>query len=159
MGRDKAALLVGGEAMADRVAAALVAAGALDVARIGGAAGDVDDDHPGAGPLGGVLTALRWSEAAITVVAPCDLLDPRPATFVALVAALDPGAVAAVPAADRPLPVALRASAADALGAAFAAGERSLHRALAALAVVTVPVEPAAIADADTPDDLPAGDR
>jgi len=159
MGRDKAALLVGGEAMADRVAAALLAAGAVEVARVGGAAGDVPDDHPGAGPLGGVLTALRWSGEQITVVAPCDLLDPRPATFAALVAALAPDVVAAVPAPDRPLPVALRQSAAEALGAAFAAGERSLHRALAGVAVVAVPVGSAAIADADTPGDLPAGDR
>ncbi len=157
MGTDKATLLVDGTPMAGRVAAALEAAGAVEVARIGGAASDVADDHPGEGPLGGALTALRWCDEQLLVVAPCDLLAPDPAAIGALVAALldAPGALAAVPAADRPLPLALRTSALEPLAAAFASGERSLHRALAPLAVVSVALDPAALADADTPEDLP----
>jgi molybdopterin-guanine dinucleotide biosynthesis protein A len=134
--------------------AALRAAGAVDVARIGGPAGDVADQHPGAGPLGGVLTALSWSDEQVTVVAPCDLLRPDPATFAALVAGLAPDALAAVPGVERPLPVALRAAAVAPLAAAFAAGERSLHRALRDVAVVTVAVEQTSILDADVPSDL-----
>lgn len=161
MGRDKATLGIDGLAMADRVAAALEAAGARVVARVGGTVGDVADLHPGEGPLGGVLTALRWCPEPMLVVAPCDLLAPDAAVFGRLVGALDaePGARAAVPARDRPLPLALRVTALDRLAAAFSAGERALHRALAGLAVVAVIIEPAALADADTPADLPRESR
>jgi molybdopterin-guanine dinucleotide biosynthesis protein A len=159
MGRDKAAIEVDGVAMADRVAAALAAAGASAVVRVGGPAGDVADDHPGEGPLGGVLTALRWAAAEqVLVVAPCDLVSPAPAAFAALVDALG-GSAAAVPDPDRPLPLALRPAALEPLAAAFGAGERSLRRALAAVAVVAAAVEPAAVADADTADELPPGAR
>ena len=161
MGRDKAAIEVDGTAMADRVAAALRAAGALEVARIGGATGDVPDDDPGEGPLGGVLTALRWSDEQVLVVAPCDLVSPSPGTFTALVAELvaSPGALAAVPDRDRPLPVALRATAEAPLRAAFVAGERSVRRALAGLDGAVVEVDGTGLDDADTPDRLPPGAR
>lgn len=161
MGRDKATLEVDGVGMADRVAAALEAAGATAVARIGGAVGDVPDLHPGAGPLGGVLTALAWSEAPVVVVAPCDLLAPDPRSFAALVAALGaaPSVLAAVAARDRPLPVALRTAAAGPLADAFAAGERAVHRALRTVPLVVVDLAAAAVADADTPADLPPGGR
>ncbi|HLM64354.1 MAG TPA: molybdenum cofactor guanylyltransferase [Acidimicrobiales bacterium] len=67
MGQDKAFLVVEGEAMVVRVARALRGAGAGEVVAVGGdAAGlrglglaHLPDDHPGDGPLGGVLTALR----------------------------------------------------------------------------------------------------
>lgn len=155
MGRDKAGIQIAGAPMADRVVAALRAAGAAEVTRIGGPTGDIADDHPGQGPLAGVLSALAWSPAPIVVVAPCDLLRPDASAFRRLAAAAS-GAVAAVPHPDRPLPIALRAEAARPLAAAFAAGERSLRRAVAALAVVVV-VELAddAVADADEPGDLP----
>lgn len=154
MGRDKAALEIEGVAMADRVAAALRAAGAEDVMTIGGAFGSVPDDHPGAGPLGGVLTALRRATTPVTVVAPCDLLAPDPAAIGALLERLG-AELAAVPAAERPLPIALRAAAIEPLAAAFAAGERSLRRAIAGLEVAVVELDPASVADADTPADLP----
>lgn len=161
MGRDKAAIEVDGVAMADRVVAALRAAGALEVARIGGPLGDVADAHPGEGPLGAVLTALRWSAEQVLVVAPCDLVAPSPSAVAGLVAALleSPAVVAAVPSADEPLPIAMKAVIAEPLGAAFAAGERSLRRALAGLPLAVVELESAATADADTPDELPPGAR
>jgi molybdopterin-guanine dinucleotide biosynthesis protein A len=67
MGRDKAFVVVDGEPMVVRVARALQGAGAAEVVAVGGdeaglsAVGlaHLPDDHPGEGPLGGVLTALR----------------------------------------------------------------------------------------------------
>src|SRR5205823_7736929 len=96
MGRDKALLRVDGEAMAVRTAHALHDAGAVEVACVGGdlpalrVLGLVafDDEHPDAGPLGGVLTALAWTAEPITVVTPCDLLVPSPQVFGDLVDAL-----------------------------------------------------------------------
>lgn len=158
MGRDKSAIEIGGAAMADRVVAALRGAGADDVVRIGGPSGDIADDHPGEGPLAGVLAALAWSTASIVVVAPCDLLAPDASAFARLAASAG-DALAAVPALDRPLPIALRAEAAAPLAAAFAAGERSLRRAVAALPVVVVEVPDGALADADEPRDLPPDAR
>jgi molybdopterin-guanine dinucleotide biosynthesis protein A len=156
MGRDKASLLVDGQPMAVRVAAALDEAGAAAVTCIGPPVGDlagIPDLHPGEGPLGGVLTALGWAGDVVVVVAPCDLLVPDPRAFTALAAAADPVAVAS---ADRPLPVAVAPAAAEPLRAAFAAGERSVRRALTAsdLRVTAVAVRPEALADADTPADL-----
>jgi len=81
MGRDKATLEIDGVAMARRVADALIAAGCAPVVAVGGDATRlgaigipvVDDDWPGEGPLGGIITALRHSERAAVVVAACDL--------------------------------------------------------------------------------------
>ena len=161
MGADKATLVIGGVAMAARVAAALRDAGAVDVAVVGlPVEGEhhVADRHPGAGPLGGVLSALAWSEGRRLVVAPCDLLTPDPAAFGALAGALETsGALAAIAGLDDPLPVALRAEAAGLLEAAFAAGERSLRGGVAVLDPIVVDLPGAAIADADTRDELPPG--
>lgn len=160
MGRDKATLPIDGVAMATRVAGALRSAGASRVAVVGIAVGGeehVPDDHPGEGPVGGILTALNWAKSGILVVAPCDLLHPDSAAFEALTRGLDDaGGAAAWTGADDPLPAALDvATAAPALRAAFAAGERSLRGAIALLAPALVALPAAALADADTPDDLP----
>jgi molybdopterin-guanine dinucleotide biosynthesis protein A len=165
MGRDKALVEVDGESMAVRVTRAVRDAGAVDVFCVGGDAHALralglvvmDDDHPGAGPLGGLLTGLRTATQPIVLIAPCDLVAPSPSPFRALVDALAGGdALAAVPIVDgqwRPLPAALRAAALPQLAAAFAAGERAVHRAIEHLNVVAVDVGP--LADADTPEDLP----
>jgi molybdopterin-guanine dinucleotide biosynthesis protein A len=104
------------------------------------------------------LVALSASALPITLVAPCDLVDPRREGFAELVAALDGStrARAAVPLIDRtwrPLPCALRSTALPALDDAFAAGERAVHRGLAGLE--RVEVEAGSFRDADTPGDLP----
>lgn len=157
MGRRKADIELDGVAMAERVALALRAAGAVAVARIGD---EVPDRHPRQGPLGGVLTALAWSAEAVTVVAPCDLLDPSADAFRWLVDALLGGeALAALAGVDQPLPIALRAAAAVPLQARFDAGERAIRAAVASLPVATASLPPAALADADTPEDLPPGAR
>lgn len=170
MGRDKATLEVGGVAMAVRVADALRAAGADEVRAIGGDAAALErlglevqpDDEPARGPLGGTLTAVRTASRPFVAVLACDLLAPSAAAIEATVTALRsrPDAVGAVPVVDghhqwthavwRTQP------ARDALSAAWRTGARSLRRAARGLTVVEVRgLDPAAVADADTPGDLP----
>lgn len=164
MGRDKALLPIDNVPMATRVVRALEDAGATEVACVGG---DIDalralghfaivDEHPDAGPLGGVLTGVAWASEPITVVAPCDLLLPSAGPFRELVAALtESDAMAAVPIVDgrwRPLPAALRSSVLTRLSESFASGERAVHRAVERLDFLAVDV--GALPDADTPEDL-----
>lgn len=175
MGRDKALLEVGGAAMARRVADALAAAGAEPVVAVGGDGAGlralglafVPDDDPGAGPLAAVATALRalpGDDDAVVLVVACDLVRPSPAAMAAVVRALHqaPAADLAVPTdGERPQwgHAAWRARVRPLLDARLAAGERSIHRAVASagLAVVEVRGVPGAdLADADTPADLPA---
>jgi hypothetical protein len=83
---------------------------------------------------------------------------PDPGSLAALAAAVGAGAAVAVPALDRPLPLAVGPEGAGALRQAFDDGERAVHRAVAAVVgVVVVPIE--GFADADTPDQLPPGAR
>jgi molybdopterin-guanine dinucleotide biosynthesis protein A len=173
MGRDKALLPVGDPpvALARRVADALVAAGCPDIACVGG---DLDalvalgldavpDDHPGEGPLGGVVTGLRVAAHPMVVVLACDLPRIDGATVRGLIRELQarPTAAAAVPEVDGHRQVhagAYRRTARAALAAAFDAGERSLTRALAPLEVVAVThLDPRALVDADHPEDLADG--
>src|SRR5208282_447595 len=79
MGRDKALLEVGGVALIVRTArlvesvvGAPVVIGGTDACRSLGLA-SIADDWPGAGPLGGIATALRASNAAWNLVVACDL--------------------------------------------------------------------------------------
>ena len=162
MGTDKALLEVDGVAMAVRVAEALRTAGAGRVVAVGGdgealvALGldVVSDDHPGEGPLGGILTALAAVEDDVVVVLACDLPDPDPAAIRRVVEALGEADVAAPP--GELLHAAYHRRAQARLAAAFAAGERAPRRAVEGLHVVAVHDLPAgALADADTPDDLP----
>jgi molybdopterin-guanine dinucleotide biosynthesis protein A len=161
MGTDKALLEVDGVALAVRVADALRAAGANRVVAVGGdgpaltALGldAVADQHPGEGPLGGILTALAAVDDEVVVVLACDLPDPDPAAIRRVVAALGEGDVAAPP--GELLHAAYHRRAEGHLAAAFAAGERAPRRAVEGLRVVEVAdLPPAALADADRPDDL-----
>ncbi|MBI2708387.1 MAG: molybdenum cofactor guanylyltransferase [Actinobacteria bacterium] len=169
MGRDKAFVELEGLPFACRVDAALRAGGAERVVAVGGDAdrltaiglAPVPDDHPGEGPLGGVLTALRFCGDALVVVAACDQPWLDGATVGRLIGALAgrADAAAAVPSiAGRrvPLPVVLRGDrAGPALRAGFAAGTRSLLDGLAELRAVEVPgLAPAALRDVDAPEHL-----
>jgi molybdopterin-guanine dinucleotide biosynthesis protein A len=178
MGRDKALIAVDGRPLAARVADTLASAGAGRVVAVGGdvaglrAAGldAVPDDDPGEGPLAGILTALgelapgpapRDVGIGIVFVAACDLVSPDAAAVRATVAAL-----AAAGDADIAVPVvggrrqwlhaAWRRGVRPPLAAAFAAGERSVHGAvaLAGLRVAALALAPEPVADADTPADL-----
>lgn len=176
MGRDKALIPVRGTPLAVRVADAIAAAGATRVVAIGGdlaalrASGldAVPDADPGEGPLTGILTALgTLTDAAdapgVVFVAACDLLGPEPAAVRATIAALamaDESVAVAVPVAGARrqwLHAAWRTAARVRLAAAFAAGERSVHGAVAAaeLLLREFPLAPAVVADADVPADLP----
>ena len=180
MGRDKALLEVDGEPMARRVAGTIQAAGAVEVVAIGGdktalqalGLAVVPDRWPGEGPLGGLVLSLEMCSADIVFVAACDLVAPSPNAIRSTVAWLveHPDADIAVPshatgpgerqARDEPsqwMHCAWRRQAVASLRARFAGGERAINRAVrdTGLAVVTVPgVDPAALADVDTPEDL-----
>ena len=132
-----------------------------DARRRGALAGlDVEavaDDHPGEGPLGGLLTALRIARHDVVLVVACDLVAPSPAAFTATVAALGDADVA-VPASTEWLHAAWHRRVVEPLRQQFAAGERSIRRAVQASGLTVVRaagVDPAAVADADTPEDLP----
>ena len=79
MGRDKALLDLAGESMIVRTARLLRSVTGLPTIigspetyqRLGLRA--IRDDWPGAGPLGGIATALRASEAAWNLIVACDL--------------------------------------------------------------------------------------
>jgi molybdopterin-guanine dinucleotide biosynthesis protein A len=171
MGVDKALLVVDGEPMVVRAAAALADAGASEVSVIGGDAGvlaslglrTVADRWPAEGPLGGLVTALDGARADVVVVLAADLLRPDPAAIrgvVDVLARVD-GADLAVPIVDgraQWLHAAWRRGCRGHLEQEFAAGERAIHRAVAASGLVVVDatdLPAAAVADADTPDQLP----
>jgi molybdopterin-guanine dinucleotide biosynthesis protein A len=169
MGQDKAFVDWHGRPLVAVAAAALAGAGAAPVLAIGGDAArlrdaglvPVSDDHPGEGPLGGILTALAATAEDLLVVLTCDLAAVGRAEVAAVVVALaaDPEADVAAPLLDgRPqfLSAAYRRRAAGPLGAAFAAGERAVRRAVSgSLRLAEVHgLDPARLVDLDTPDDL-----
>lgn len=172
MGRPKAAIEIRGVPMAARVAAALSAAGAAPVVAIGrvdGLESDralpvIDDRHPGEGPLGGIITALRFHAGvdAVAVLA-CDLLAPDPEEVRRLASALDDSTdvvVATVEGRDQWTSAIWARRSLGALETAFAAGERAPRSAAGILRVRRLTaVNTAAYADADTPDALPPDAR
>ena len=165
MGTDKALLVVDGQPLAVIVADALRTAGADRVVAVGG---DLDglralgldavpDLHAGEGPLGGILTALDATTEDVVVVLACDLPGADPVAITTVVEALGDADVAA-PLHDgrhELLHAAYRRRAQPVLAAAFAAGERAVHRAVRGLTVVGVTgLADRALADADTPEQL-----
>lgn len=170
-GDDKALVEVDGVAMAVRVARALREAGASSVACIGGdrhrlgslGLDVVDDGWPGEGPLGGLATALGWTDEPTLVLAGCDQpwLDAR--AIAELVAAHPAGGAGAatvygVDGSPQPLPGVYDVELRPRLCAALAAGERALVVALrlaqtTAVEAVDV-VTRGALRDVDRPMDL-----
>jgi molybdenum cofactor guanylyltransferase len=172
LGTDKALLTID-PTLDDRplavvAAQALIGAGADPVWCVGGdqaalAALGLDphpDDHPGEGPLGAILTALRRAPDRVVVVLSCDLPTIDAATVAALVAALDadPAADLAAPVLDghlQAVTAAYRPSARPALARAYGTGERSVRRAVAGLSRAAVEgLDPDRLADVDRPEDL-----
>lgn len=169
MGSDKAALELGGEPLVARLAGFLRAAGAEAVVAVGGdsslhARAGVDslpDEHPGQGPLGGLLSALHWSPCPVLVVVAVDLVRLDAETVSRVVAALRrPADVAAAQGGDRrePLCAAWRVQRCEpTLAAAFSSGERAIRRAWSGLQVVSVGVDPSRLVNANSPGDLGGG--
>jgi molybdopterin-guanine dinucleotide biosynthesis protein A len=166
-GRDKALVEVDGVAMAARVAEALRGAGAAPVVAVGGDAAGLGalgldvwpDAHPGAGPLGALATALEQSGGPVVVVAACDLPWLDVATVDALLVALarDGAVDVAVARTDRREPLVSawrRDRCREVVRAAFDAGERAVHAALARLRVAEVAVDARAVGNVNRPDDL-----
>ncbi len=167
MGQDKAFVEVGGRPMAAIAADALRAAGAAEVIAVGGdlarltALGfdrAVADEHPGEGPLAGLLTALGAATDDIAVVLACDLPFADPAAIRLVLEAVG-GHDAAMVRTDRlePLHAAWRrVRCLPVLAAAFDAGERAVHRSLDGLVVAEVTVaDPSVLHNANRPGDLP----
>ncbi len=170
MGRTKALVEVDGTPMAARVVAALRGAGCAPVVAIGGRLDElavlgipvVPDDHPGEGPLGGLVTAMRVFAAhdrADLLVVACDLPFVGPADLGDLirVAGEHPTADVVVARTDRREPACAlwHRSARPAVDAAYAAGERAVHRVLDTLTVVEVELPAAALRNINIPADLP----
>ena len=169
MGRDKALLEVGGRALAVVAATALRTAGAAEVLAVGGDVAGlsslgldvVADTHPGAGPLGGILTALEAAGSEEVVVLACDLpgVDATSVYLVLRALRADPTAAVAWPEHDGRLHVLhaawRRSLALPVLEAAFASGERSVRRAASTLSAVTVAgVAGGALLNVNRPEDL-----
>ena len=169
MGRDKALVEIDGVPMVRRVADVLVANACRPVVAIGPAhlAAGLDavaDEHPGEGPLGGILTALHAVAPQPVLVVACDLPWLDTATVAAVLAATHEATesggsvdvVMAVAQRREPLcAVWMPASVIDA-ERAFAAGERAVHRVAAGLRVVEVFVGARGLINVNAPEDLPS---
>ncbi len=165
MGRNKALVEVDGTPMARRVADALIAAGCDPVMLVGGDPDELAglglpvlaDVHPGAGPLGGVVSAMHSAGGDLLVVA-CDLPYLTPRVLASFVAAADasPSADVVVARTDRrePACVLWRPSSHSPTMASFESGERAVHRVLEQLRCIELPVQYELMRNVNTPDDL-----
>ena len=165
MGRDKAFVEVSGEQMVVRVAAALGDGGVAPIVAVGGddcrlgelGIASIRDGWPGEGPLGGILTALRWCPLPRICIVACDLAMLTAATITALLSG-DGGAGVVVAKSDRLEPLCALWPRDEAtittLSGLFAAGERSVRRALGSLGHTTIDVAAADLSNFNAPEDL-----
>lgn len=163
MGRDKALLPYRGGALAQYVAAeAARAAGSAalvgDPALYGGLGYPVIRDlAPGAGPLGGICSALRSSAARWNLVVACDMPDVTAEFLERLIEEAERrGADCLLPAGasgrPEPLCAVYQARCLPLLSEAFARGVRSVTDALAGAAVHILPVpDDSVLANCNTP--------
>ena len=164
MGRDKAQLDVAGTPMLHRVINALRDAGCDPVAVVGGdpdriAASSVQyvpDGFAGDGPLGGIISALRWRHGEAVLVVACDLPLLSGADLGKLLAGAAPALDAVVAVTDRiePLCALWLPSALAPLIEMHDAGERAVQRAIAGLRAARVDVTRRSMTNVNTPADL-----
>ena len=167
MGQAKATLRVGGQELGERVLVAALMAGASEVLAVGGDCAPlqeqgwrhVGDLWPGAGPLGGIISALTVAANELVVVLACDLpeVDDEVLQYLVGECAAHPSAMVVVPDRDgRPeiLHAVWRRGALAVLRGLFDDGERSPTAALARLEVLHVSVTESSLRDLDTPEDL-----
>ena len=110
----------------------------------------LDDGTDVRAAIAGVVAGLRAASHELSVVLPVDAPRVTPEALGALAAAC---ADAAVPQTG-PLPGAYRKTAYPVLEAALAADRLSLREAIAGLEVVQLDIDPALLANVNTPDDL-----
>lgn len=167
MGQAKATLRIGGQELGDRILVAALLAGASEVLAVGGDCASlqeqgwrhVADLWPGAGPLGGIISALMVAKNELVVVLACDLpeVDDEVLQYLVGECAAHPSAMVVVPDRDgRPevLHALWRRGALAVLRGLFDDGERSPTAALARLDVLHVSVAESSLRDLDTPEDL-----
>lgn len=175
MGVDKAFVQIEGVTMVERAVEALRAAGAAEVVIVGGDAARLDarglmtvpDLHPGQGPLGAVITALKALDSRggpgpqAVVTHPCDVIAPEAAAARAVIDWLSdagPGTDAVVPVGEGTLQwlhAAWRRRCRPVLDSAFARGVRAPREAARSLVALPVDVDGAGwFRDADRPEDL-----
>jgi molybdopterin-guanine dinucleotide biosynthesis protein A len=165
MGRTKALVHVDGTPMARRVADTLFAAGCGSVTLVGGDPTElavlglpvVSDRHPGAGPLGGVITAIESAPGDVVVVA-CDLPYLTPDVVTSLVSAAKAHPTADVVVARtnfvEPGCALWRRRALPVVAESFDAGERAVHHLLDRLRSVEVAVPEYPLRNINAPGDL-----
>jgi molybdopterin-guanine dinucleotide biosynthesis protein A len=151
MGQDKALLEIGGLTLLERAAQLLAGvAGQVSVigpprAMAGMAAPFVPDDFPGAGPLGGIATALRVARQPWCLVLACDLPYLTQAWLEFLAGrAIRARCDALLPHSEKgfePLCAMYRVSCVPAIRAALGRGVRKVTDGLEGLAVETIPAQ------------------
>lgn len=172
MGTDKASFPIDGIPMAKRVAAALRSVGCSPIVFVGGdplslgPLGErlVPDMAPGAGPAGGVVSAISAVEVTesavgLVVIASCDLpflstLQLRPLITAIEFAGDSVDVAVARNDAVQPLCGVWRSSTLPVITNAFEAGVRSVFGLLDLLRVLEVTVEPAGLRNVNTLADL-----
>jgi molybdenum cofactor guanylyltransferase len=165
MGRDKAALETDGQSLLACSIRALQEAelSVLVVGRSGATTPGLsycEDDIPGQGPLGGIITALRQAQGRAIFVVPCDVPALRSAAVRWLLSCwrTAPADVCAAQRGDYPEPLfAIYASQVlPIFERQLANGQASVMKAIAAVATTTVALPPehlGAVSDVDTPAD------
>ncbi|MBM4108739.1 MAG: molybdenum cofactor guanylyltransferase [Phycisphaerae bacterium] len=164
-GRDKLREPVGGGWMVDRPIAALRAVFGSIVASVGacdpGVAARADrvieDHHPGAGPIGGIVSALEVCPAVFVCAGDMPGVTPDGVRVVLAHASRHPEAWAVLARTDRLEPCfgLYRPSALAALAARLGSGSGRLHDALPAERVAAVDIASTLVANVNAPGDLP----
>lgn len=165
MGVDKATLDVGGIALGRVVAGALGADGGRTVVACGGSAqtahllglAHLPDDQPGEGPLAAVATVLRAFPGRDVIVAACDLGGLDRATvkrFEQPGLLSDHDVAVAVVGGRQPSLMRWAGSAISLIDQILSGGERSFLGAFESLRVRDVEVEPSALVNLNSPEDL-----
>ncbi len=169
MGVDKATFEIDGVSMANRVSIAALEAGATQVLIIGGTASRAKsingtwkkDGYPGEGPLGGIITALKYADNDSVVVLSCDM----PFITSAVISSLANGlkdAQATVGRTDRLNWLCAAWSKDECLStlqSVWKRNERAVHRAAVLLDVAEVPVPANAVRNINSFVDLNPSDE